>query len=51
MRRFARTTHGGRTFEGIAIRAGQRVPARAAAIWHNNKTGQPATRSLLAYDH
>jgi hypothetical protein len=23
----------------------------AAAIWHNNKTGQPVTRSLIAYDH
>jgi hypothetical protein len=23
----------------------------AAAIWHNNKTGAPVTRSLTAYDH
>jgi hypothetical protein len=23
----------------------------AAAIWHNNNTGQPVTRSLTAYDH
>jgi hypothetical protein len=23
----------------------------AAAIWHNNNTGQPVTRSLIAYDH
>jgi hypothetical protein len=23
----------------------------AAAIWHNNKTGAPVTRSLIAYDH
>jgi len=23
----------------------------AAAIWHNNKTGQPVTRSLIAYHH
>jgi hypothetical protein len=23
----------------------------AAAIWDNNKTGQPVTRSLIAYDH
>jgi len=22
-----------------------------AAIWHNHKTGQPTTRSLIAYDH
>ena len=44
-------THGGRTFEGVTIRIAQRILAMAAAIWHNNKTGQPATRSLIAYDH
>jgi hypothetical protein len=22
-----------------------------AAIWHNRATGQPKTRSLIAYDH
>ena len=44
-------THGGRTFEGVAIRIGQRILALAAAIWHNNKTGAPVTRSLIAYDH
>ena len=43
--------HGGQTFEGVAIRVAQRVLAMAAAIWHNNKTGQPVTRSLIAYDH
>jgi hypothetical protein len=43
--------HGGRTFEGVATRVAQRVLAMAAAIWHNNKTGQPVTRSLIAYDH
>ena len=50
--------HGGRTFEGVAIRIAQCILAMAAAIWHNNKTGQPVTktgqpvtRSLLAYDH
>src|ERR1039457_1330423 len=43
--------HGGRTFEGVAIRVGQRILAMAAAIWHNNKTGAPVTRSLTAYDH
>jgi hypothetical protein len=43
--------HGGRTFEGVAIRVAQRVLAMATAIWHNNKTGQPVTRSLIAYDH
>ncbi|MEU9302022.1 IS982 family transposase [Streptomyces sp. NPDC048269] len=43
--------HGGRTFEGVAVRVAQRVLALAAAIWHNHKTGQPITRSLIAYDH
>ena len=43
--------HGGRTFEGVAIRVAQRILAMAAAIWHNNKTGVPVTRSLIAYDH
>ena len=44
-------SHGGRTFEGTAIRIAQRILAMAAAIWHNNKTGAPVTRSLIAYDH
>ena len=43
--------HGGRTLKGVAIRVVQRVLAMAAAIWHNNNTGQPVTRSLIAYDH
>jgi Transposase DDE domain len=43
--------HGGRTIEGVAIRVAQRILAMAAAIWHNNKTSQPVTRSLTAYDH
>lgn len=43
--------HGGRTFEGVAVRVAQRVLALATAIWHNHKTGQPITRSLIAYDH
>jgi Transposase DDE domain len=43
--------HGGRTFEGVAIRVAQRILAMAAAIWHNRKTGAPVTRSLIAYDH
>lgn len=43
--------HGGRTFEGVATRIAQRILAMAAAIWHNNKTGAPVTRSLIAYDH
>jgi len=43
--------HGGRTFEGVAVRVAQRILAMAAAIWHNHRTGQPVTRSLTAYDH
>jgi hypothetical protein len=43
--------HGGRTFEGIAVRVAQRIRAMAAAIWHNHRTGQPIARSLIAYDH
>ena len=43
--------HGGRTFTGIAVRVAQRLLAMTAAIWHNHKTGQPTTRSLIAYDH
>ena len=43
--------HGGRSFEGVAVRVAQRILAMAAAIWHNHKTGQPVTRSLIAYDH
>jgi hypothetical protein len=44
-------THGGRTFEGVAIRVAQRILAMATGIWHNNKIGAPVTRSLIAYDH
>ena len=43
--------HGGRTFEGVAVRIAQRILAMAAAIWHNHRTGQPISRSLIAYDH
>ncbi|SCG71279.1 Transposase DDE domain-containing protein, partial [Micromonospora halophytica] len=42
--------HGGRTFAGVAVRVAQRLLAMAAAIWHNNKTNAPVTRSLIAYD-
>ena len=31
--------HGGRTFEGVAVRVAQRLLAMAAAIWHNHNTG------------
>jgi hypothetical protein len=43
--------HGGRTVEGVAVRVAQRVPALAAAIWHNFRTGQLIMRALTAYDH
>jgi hypothetical protein len=43
--------HGGRTIEGVTVRVLQRLLALTAAIWHNHKTGQPALRSLIAYDH
>jgi hypothetical protein len=39
--------HGGRTSAGVIVR----VLALTAAIWHNNKTGQPVLRSLTTYDH
>ena len=43
--------HGGRTLTGVAARVAQRLLALTAAIWHNRATGQPITRSLIAYDH
>jgi hypothetical protein len=43
--------HGGRTFEGIAVRVAQRVLALTAAVWFNFRTGQDIARSLIAYDH
>ncbi|WP_245931718.1 hypothetical protein V5P93_002103 [Actinokineospora auranticolor] len=42
---------GGRSIDGITTRVAQRILALTAAIWHNRTTGQPATRSLTAYDH
>jgi Transposase DDE domain len=43
--------HGGRTVDGVTIRILQRILALTAAIWHNDTTGQPVKRSLVAYDH
>lgn len=43
--------HGGRTQAGVIIRVLQRLLAMTAAIWHNDRTGQPIRRSLIAYDH
>jgi hypothetical protein len=42
--------HGGRTPGGVAARVLQRILALVAAIWHNDHTGQPTLRSLVAYD-
>jgi hypothetical protein len=35
----------------LLARIGQRVLVLATAIWHNRATGQPITRSLIAFDH
>ncbi|WP_219467469.1 IS982 family transposase [Nonomuraea rhizosphaerae] len=43
--------HGGRTPAGVIIRVLARILALTTAIWHNDKTGQPIKRSLIAYDH
>ena len=43
--------HGGRSLTGVTARVAQRLLALTAAIWHNRATGQPITRSLIAYDH
>nr|WP_211177151.1 IS982 family transposase [Pseudonocardia acidicola] len=43
--------HGGRSTAGVGARVAQRLLALTAAIWHNRATGQPVTRSLIAYDH
>jgi hypothetical protein len=43
--------HGGHTPAGVVVRVLQRVLALTAAIWHNDHTGQPVARSLVAYDH
>jgi hypothetical protein len=43
--------HGGHTPAGVVVRVLQRILALTAAIWHNDRTGQPTARSLLAYDH
>ncbi len=43
--------HGGKSPAGVAARVLCRILALTAAIWHNDKTGQPVKRSLTAYDH
>jgi hypothetical protein len=43
--------HGGHTPAGVWVRVLQRILALTAAIWHNNLSGQPVMRSLIALDH
>ncbi len=43
--------HGGQTPAGVLVRVLQRILALTAAVWHNERTGQPVRRSLTAYDH
>ncbi len=43
--------HGGHTPAGVTARVLQRILALTAVIWHNDATGQPVMRSLVAYDH
>ena len=43
--------HGGHTIAGVLVRVLQRILALTAAIWHNDRTGQPVKRFLPAYDH
>jgi Transposase DDE domain len=43
--------HSGKTPNGVLVRVLQRILALTTAIWHNDHTGQPIKRSLLAYDH
>jgi hypothetical protein len=42
--------HGGHTPLGVTARIIQRILALTTAIWHNDHTGQPIMRSLIAYD-
>ncbi|MFK0258715.1 IS982 family transposase [Streptomyces sp. NPDC090445] len=43
--------HGGKTPGGVVARILCRILALTAAIWHNDHTGQPVKRSLIAYAH
>ena len=43
--------HGGHTPAGVITPVLQRILALTAVIWHNDRTGQPVIRSLIAYDH
>lgn len=43
--------HRGRTPRGVIACVMQRILALTAALWHNDRTGQPVLRSLTAHDH
>jgi Transposase DDE domain len=43
--------HGGHSPQGVIVRVLQRLLALTAAIWHNERCGEPVLRSLVAYDH
>ncbi|MFI6060645.1 hypothetical protein [Streptomyces sp. NPDC051286] len=43
--------HHGRTPAGVVARVMQRRLTLTTVIWHNDQPGQPALRSLTAYDH
>jgi hypothetical protein len=36
---------------GVIVRVLAKILALTVAIWHNDATGQPIMRSLIAYDH
>jgi len=43
--------HGGRNPNGVLTLLLQRLLALTARIWHNDKAGQRALRSLVTFDH
>jgi len=43
--------HAARTPTGVITRVATRILALTTAIWHNDRIGAPALRSLTAYDH
>ncbi|GAA5766526.1 hypothetical protein Aros01_03025 [Streptosporangium roseum] len=43
--------HGRRTPAGAVIRVLARILALTAPIWHDDRTGRPIKRSLIAHDH
>ncbi|GAA3128078.1 hypothetical protein GCM10017600_54030 [Streptosporangium carneum] len=49
--RFRREQHGGRAFEGVAVRVTRRDLATAAEIWDGDLVGAPVTRSLTTCDN